>query len=77
MGLESVISTGAEAAEISGSGDFGETCEVAVQSANDSSEMFWLWVFISCMVMLWVVFATKVFRTLKKLSRHGRLLTSH
>ena len=25
------------------------------------------------MVLLWVVFATMVFRTLKKLSRHGRL----
>ena len=63
LGLESVISTGAEAAEISGFGDFGETCELAVQSANDSSESFWLWVFISCMVLL------LVFRTLKKLSR--------
>jgi hypothetical protein len=64
LGLESVISTGAEATEISGSGGCGETCELAEPSANDSSETFWLWVFISCMVLLRLVFAT-----LKKLSR--------
>ena len=69
LGLESVISTGAEAAEISGSGDSGETCELAVQHASDSSETFWLWVFVSCMVLLWIIFAMMVFRTFKKLSK--------
>jgi len=52
MGLEPLVSTGAEATKFSQFNEPSGSCELAPQDANDSSETFWLWSLLAFMTLL-------------------------